>query len=410
MKTDPIQIPQLWPGSFDHRGNYGWQIDLPADLENLTDNDIEPSRSPLVLLENGISLGPGHSIHAAIFDEGHGYYSFWKGNLYFSTSDNSNPNQNGRTYTIIHMMEHALAVRAPNSDVLEPSNFERSDEHCFLEPLLVDPAIDRIFSFPVSHHVRSDTPSSAACRQRLRAMQRRILVLAQSRSGSTHLAYLLRRLGIDCQEYLHPDHSGMYQPGVSTAGALIKIFDSVPNRIFCSKEGIDRIMPLFEIGEFPEHISHWNFIYLTRKNLIRQAISLLIAEQTGQWFSKGYKTSDVRYENLTFSAIAERINNIFYARQLTERFLSIFEIDPLRLSYEELNSSPEICLDRISAFIELGDCETKPLSEDESHRPDIQSTELNRMLEERFRAEMKRRLCQRGGFVEILLTPDIVAK
>src|SRR5712692_8565355 len=87
-------------GPFDPRGARGWQVGLPAVYEPSTDNDTQPRHSPLILLEDGKSLGDGHDLHRLILDEGAGRYSFWKGNLYFSTSDNSDPNSNGRAYTI----------------------------------------------------------------------------------------------------------------------------------------------------------------------------------------------------------------------------------------------------------------------------------------------------------------------
>lgn len=60
--------------------------------------------SQLVLREDGRSLGPAHSLHKAIRVLGRGRYSHWgEGNgssLFFSTSDNSDPNVNGRNYSV----------------------------------------------------------------------------------------------------------------------------------------------------------------------------------------------------------------------------------------------------------------------------------------------------------------------
>jgi hypothetical protein len=87
-------------GSFEPQGANGWGTALPPDLERLTDNDEAPRQSPLLLLEDGKVLGNGHDQHADIFAEGHGFYSFWKGYLYFATSGNSDPNVNGRRYEV----------------------------------------------------------------------------------------------------------------------------------------------------------------------------------------------------------------------------------------------------------------------------------------------------------------------
>jgi hypothetical protein len=54
-----------------------------------------------VLLEAGKKIGPGHSSHGEIAAAGGGRYSVWSDCwLYFSTTDNSDPNTNGRTYTL----------------------------------------------------------------------------------------------------------------------------------------------------------------------------------------------------------------------------------------------------------------------------------------------------------------------
>jgi hypothetical protein len=64
---------------------------------------VPPTVVKLSLFEDGKELGPPDSKHVAIRETGLGAYSHWKGGtsgplIYFSTSDNSDPNTNGRTY------------------------------------------------------------------------------------------------------------------------------------------------------------------------------------------------------------------------------------------------------------------------------------------------------------------------
>ena len=59
--------------------------------------------SPAIVLEDGFPLpGPPNSIHEDIRKIGKGRFSFWHDYVYFSTSDNSDPNANGRTYQIYY--------------------------------------------------------------------------------------------------------------------------------------------------------------------------------------------------------------------------------------------------------------------------------------------------------------------
>ncbi len=64
------------------------------------DSSASPTSATAVVLENGRPLGPAHSQHASIRSAGGGRFSFWSGNVYFSTSDNSDPKENGRSYAI----------------------------------------------------------------------------------------------------------------------------------------------------------------------------------------------------------------------------------------------------------------------------------------------------------------------
>jgi hypothetical protein len=105
MDTGLMALPEAEPmmpiaGPFERRGANGWQTVLPVALVPVTDHEEGRRRSPLILLEDGKILGRGHGGHDDIFAIGRGRYSFWKRWLYFSTSDNSDPNRNGRAYTI----------------------------------------------------------------------------------------------------------------------------------------------------------------------------------------------------------------------------------------------------------------------------------------------------------------------
>lgn len=70
--------------------------------DGASDTESQPAASQLRIFENGKELGPSHSFHADIRKTGKGRFSHWSSILYFSTSDNSNPKTNGRTYTYVY--------------------------------------------------------------------------------------------------------------------------------------------------------------------------------------------------------------------------------------------------------------------------------------------------------------------
>lgn len=74
---------------------YCFVAGLPEHL--LCDRD---HASWLVLFEDGVELGPAHATQDSIRALGGGKFSHWGSWLYFSTSDNSDPRSNARSYTV----------------------------------------------------------------------------------------------------------------------------------------------------------------------------------------------------------------------------------------------------------------------------------------------------------------------
>jgi hypothetical protein len=77
-----------------------WVSKVDADLFPESDGPDDPNRSCLVLSEDGRGLGPPQSAHQIIANEGCGRFSHWEVRLYFSSTDGSDPNLNGRTYSL----------------------------------------------------------------------------------------------------------------------------------------------------------------------------------------------------------------------------------------------------------------------------------------------------------------------
>ncbi|MFO0873307.1 MAG: hypothetical protein U0575_04975 [Phycisphaerales bacterium] len=108
-----VSIP---PEAFVDADGVAWGVSLAPLLDGLrlpfplevgpTDDLAHATVSPHRLLEDGAPLSPAHSLHAEIFERGAGRHSFWVDSLLMSTSDNSDPRANGRTYQI------ELGVRA----------------------------------------------------------------------------------------------------------------------------------------------------------------------------------------------------------------------------------------------------------------------------------------------------------
>jgi SAM-dependent methyltransferase len=92
-------------------GEHCWYVALPQEIAADGDDNDDNRRSPWRLLEDGVAIGKPHTSHRWIGQIGRGCYSHWRiparsgggvdgSGLYFSTSDNSDPNVNGRHYCL----------------------------------------------------------------------------------------------------------------------------------------------------------------------------------------------------------------------------------------------------------------------------------------------------------------------
>jgi SAM-dependent methyltransferase len=87
-------------GPYESMGRYIYVASL-TDLKGLSDTEAYPRRSQLMLYEDEIPLGLAHSSHEVIRTFGLGRFSHWDERLYFSASDCTNPNFNGRRYSYV---------------------------------------------------------------------------------------------------------------------------------------------------------------------------------------------------------------------------------------------------------------------------------------------------------------------
>lgn len=268
-----------------------------------------------------------------------------------------------------------------------------------------DPDLDRAFAFPISRHSGGVTAADTDCHRQLRQLRKRVIVLATSRSGSEYLSGLLQGLGIDAHEYLNRESSVSrghnIGEGQDPAVFLAALCRRLPNGILCTKAHMQALMMLFEIGEFPAHIHEWHFIHLSRRNVIRQAISLMLAEMTGAYRADLQPTRSLECSDLTFAAVSTRIDRVLVAREWLDRFVALFGITPLRITFEDLRAAPEEELGRIAGFLGLPD--TRRASIDQDRLPREQGTDLNRRLEAAFRAEIQFRMREGRASRELLL-------
>jgi len=92
IPDESIVVPRPFPR--DDRSCFTFAVpdEWPSD---------ESTLSAVKLLEDGLPLGPAHCAHDDIRTLGKGRYSHWGPAIYFSASDNTDPNGNGRVYSVV---------------------------------------------------------------------------------------------------------------------------------------------------------------------------------------------------------------------------------------------------------------------------------------------------------------------
>lgn len=93
-------------GPFVRQRGHMWAISVP-DLRGLADDaNGQKFKSSVHIFEDGRQLMHPHSLHDDIARIGKGRFSHWGEAVYFAASDNTDPNRNGRVYSLVyHIVE-----------------------------------------------------------------------------------------------------------------------------------------------------------------------------------------------------------------------------------------------------------------------------------------------------------------
>lgn len=206
-----------------------------------------------------------------------------------------------------------------------------------------------------------------------------------NRSGSTLLAEALGRTGRMGRpgEIFNPEPVG----NLCRRNGLRSLADYVEwhfrtntvGGVFGAKAGLHQMVVLAKQGllaRFPKP----QFVFVTRRDLVMQAVSLNIAWQTGAWTSK---TDASRVPEFDRAAIASTLRSIVDNQAGFEAFFATHGITPLRLDYELIEAEPEKAMRRVCRLVGIERPMQVPLPPLTMQR---QRTPLNYEWAERFRA------------------------
>lgn len=220
-----------------------------------------------------------------------------------------------------------------------------------------------------------------------RALNHRYVIAASARTGSNLLCESLRAHGATVKELFHITRikKALADRGLSGlqdyCERAVKRYGA--DGTFGVKGSFDVLSPLALAGEIPDHIADWRFVFLTRADLIKQAISHFVAEKSGSWRSvkDGVPLDDGDYDATRIAQLVERHRT---GNALWEGLFGAHGIEPFRITYEQLAADPPGMAAQVAAFLGLGGT---PRPKQTNRRLVKQATELNARWEARFRDE-----------------------
>jgi LPS sulfotransferase NodH len=129
-----------------------------------------------------------------------------------------------------------------------------------------------------------------------------------------------------------------------------------PNGVFGMKMDIAQATILVQRGLFWNPIWNWKYIYLTRQDLLMQAISHFTAIKSGLW-SYSSTGQPVTYDE---NEIVAEMLNLGDMMRRWEAIIGLLGIEPLRITYEDLEADTEGTLRRCLRHLGVA-CGSDPL-------------------------------------------------
>lgn len=123
--------------------------------------------------------------------------------------------------------------------------------------------------------------------------------------------------------------------------------------IFGAKVDWLQFAPLYHFGAYENYFKDATYIYLTRSDILAQAISRYIGTQTGYFHSVNKDKESTRSDEVAFDFddLWRHVEHLIDMQSAWEYFFATEGINPLRLTYEEIDADPTSVLRRISDFV-----------------------------------------------------------
>lgn len=227
-------------------------------------------------------------------------------------------------------------------------------------------------------------------------VEHKTLIACTARSGSSLLQVALERYGLKCQEFFNVEglarqlaQSGEARTTRDFANHLAR--HATTDGRFVVKGAFVSFLFLCYLNEVANLRRSWKVVFLRRRNVVRQAISMSIAAATQQWTFDMPAKGEVAVEDYSFDAIARQLEVVHSENQIWERIFGLFNLAPHRIFYETYTANLNEQTERIAQFAGV---DTAKFPDARNHVPRLksQSTGINDEWERRFRRDVAKKL------------------
>jgi LPS sulfotransferase NodH len=217
------------------------------------------------------------------------------------------------------------------------------------------------------------------------------MICSTGRSGSTLLCSLLTNTGVMGvpHEYLNISRHGQFLItrflGERDASVSMgEYFDAVvkhrtsPNGVFGIKAHSNQWLPYFKNGFLSGYFGDIKHVVIRRRDILGQAISLVIASQTGKWTSHEEQISEPIYDR---GEIEKAIKVTEHYNEIWDKFFAHAEIEPCTVFYEDLLERPT---EEIQGVLDFVGVDAKVSIDLEQAGLKREATALNQEWKDRF--------------------------
>jgi LPS sulfotransferase NodH len=148
-----------------------------------------------------------------------------------------------------------------------------------------------------------------------------------------------------------PRDEPAFEEGLTTLSSYVKSAIQTSQDVegvFVLKGDLYQFLPLFSRGWLHAGMRKIRFVYVTREDVLMQAISLFRAIRGGAWSSEQRGEREVVFDR---DGILDQFEYLLRMMNRWEMLFSLLGIHPLRMTYEQISRDPAGVVRKIASFL-----------------------------------------------------------